>query len=275
MIRAANDFDACASADRLRRVEATATALRTACSPRIISEHTMGRAELADRDPDWRHWPDVRPIARELVYAADRMAFSDMTHRVRLADVDPDDPVLVRLFELQGDIDNLAAHAQSSASHASLRYHVLRHRGGLGPESALRQALSEVSPFWRSTPRRFLRVGQRIRFAGVRKMWRVQAVSDNFVALVQQAPFAPRGTQQYTVIDWGRGVRGPANLIGWGYGDGTYSPSECASMLREFEYAIGSADMPTVVGSTPVMQGLEVSRRNNVPIGDFVVLSAS
>jgi hypothetical protein len=273
-----SDSDLRPSADQLRRVQETAADLRTNSNPRIVSEHTLRRATLADSDPDWRHWPDVRPIAREVIYTASSLTSSDMIHRVRLADVGPDDPVMVRLFEVQGDIDDLAAHAQSSASHASLRYHVLRHRRGLDPQSALQQALSEISPFWRSTPRRFLRVGQRIRFGTAHKTWHVQAVSDNFVALVQQVPFEPRGTKQYTVIDWARGIRGPANLIGWGYGDGTYSHSECANMLREFEYDVDSADMSEVADDTnsaPVMQGLEVSRRNNVPIDDFAVLSAS
>lgn len=268
----------CARVDQLRRVEHTAAELRTTSDPRAISKLTLQRATLADNTPDWHHWPDVRPIARDVVYTAGTLTPSDMVTRVRLADVDPDDPVLVRLFEVQGDIENLAAQAQSSAAHACTRYHILRHRRGLDPESALKQALSEVSPFWRSTPRTYLQVGQRIRFGSAHKTWHVQAVSDNYVALVQQAPFEPKGTLQYSVIDWARGIRGPANLIGWGYGDGTYSRSECENMLREFEYELTSADRPQGDDdgdSESAMQGLEVSHRNNVEIYEFAVLRAS
>lgn len=268
-----------AGAEQLRRVEQTAAELRTASDPRALSRLTLRRAALADTETDWHHWPDVRPIARDVVYTAGALTAADMSARVRLADVDPDDPVLVRLFEVQGDLENLASQAQSSADGACSRYHILRHRGGLDPDAALEQAVCEVSPFWRSTPRRFLRAGQRIRFGTVHKTWQVQAVSDNYVALVQQAPFEPKGTLQYSVIDWARGIRGPANLIGWGYGDGSYSRDECARMLREFEYDI-TTDLSEVSGdddddSESDMQGLEVSHRNNVEIYEFAVLHAS
>jgi hypothetical protein len=39
----------------------------------------------------------------------------------------------------------------------------------------------------------------------------------------------------YTVIDWRNGVRGPCNLVGQSWGDGSYSEAECAQMLGEFE----------------------------------------
>jgi len=45
------------------------------------------------------------------------------------------------------------------------------------------------------------------------------------------------------------GVRGPCNLIGQGWGDGSYTEAECAQMLAEFEAG-----------------KLEVSQRNWVPI---------
>ncbi len=53
----------------------------------------------------------------------------------------------------------------------------------------------------------------------------------------------------YTVVDWRNGVRGPCNLIGQSWGDGTYSPAECAAMLAEFEAG-----------------ELEVSHRNRVAL---------
>lgn len=260
--------------DQLRRVEETAADLRSNSDPRIISAQTLQRATLADSDPDWRNWPDVRPLAREVIYTSGSLLSADMLSQVRLADVDPADPVAVRLFEVHGDIENLAADAELAASHASLRYHILRHRRGLDPDAALKQALSEISPFWSSIPRRYLRVGQRIRFGTTRRLWHVQAVSDHFVALVQQAPFEPKGVLQYTVIDWARGIRGPANLIGWGYGDGTYSRTQCAAMLREFEYELEIADL-LASGAEPTMDGLEVSHRNNAQIYEFTVFEDS
>lgn len=106
--------------------------------------------------------------------------------------------------------------------------------------------------------------------------WTVQAVTANFAALTrpvtdkdraadweqaeeqaaeyEQHPdeFTALGSDStvfYTVIDWRNGVRGPCDLSGGGWGDGTYTPDQCADMLREFE----SGD-------------LEVSYRNRVRI---------
>lgn len=103
-----------------------------------------------------------------------------------------------------------------------------------------------------------LAVGQRVRLDGKRHRWTVQAVSEHFAALVQQVPFTPKGTLQYTVIDWRNGVRGPCNLVGQGYGDGSYSREECARMLIEFEFA-------------PDADPLEVSHRNRIPLGEIEV----
>lgn len=91
--------------------------------------------------------------------------------------------------------------------------------------------------------------GQKVVLGGVDTKWTVRAVSENFVACIQQAPFKPKGTYRYTVLDWRNGVRGPCNLVGQGWGDGTYSEKECQEMLEEFE-----ADE------------LEVSHRNRVPL---------
>jgi hypothetical protein len=82
-----------------------------------------------------------------------------------------------------------------------------------------------------------LQPGDRIRLApDGRLWWTVQAVSEHYAACVQQAPFQPKGILQYTVLDWRNGVRGPCDLIGQGYGDGSYSQAECAEMLADFEY---------------------------------------
>ena len=98
-----------------------------------------------------------------------------------------------------------------------------------------------------------LQPGDRVKLApDGRLWWTVQAVSEHFAACVRQAPFEPRGVLQYTVLDWRNGVRGPCNLIGQGYGDGSYSPEECDRMLADFEHPRGDDDWPP----------LEVSQRN-------------
>lgn len=90
--------------------------------------------------------------------------------------------------------------------------------------------------------------------------WRVQAVSEHFTACVHQARFEPKGTLCYTVLDWRNGQRGPCNLIGQGYGDGSYSEQECAEMLAEFER------VEDVCPTRGPLYALEVSHRNNVPL---------
>lgn len=97
-------------------------------------------------------------------------------------------------------------------------------------------------------------VGERLRFADERYWWTVKAVTENFAALTRQAEFHPRGTLCYTVVDWRNGIRGACNLIGQGWGDGTYTEAECAAMLDAFE------------GNTERCFQLEVSHRNWVPL---------
>lgn len=116
-----------------------------------------------------------------------------------------------------------------------------------------------------------LDVGDRVKFAEQRVLWDVKAVSENFAALTQQVPFQPAGTLQYTVIDWKSGIRGPANLVGQGYGDGTYTHEECAEMLTEFEAHL--TEDPAMVAalargekSWPSRPELEVSHRNRVTL---------
>lgn len=92
-------------------------------------------------------------------------------------------------------------------------------------------------------------VGERLKFAGDRLWWTVKAVTEHFAALTRQAEFHPRGTNCYTVVDWRNGVRGACDLIGQGYGDGSYTEEQCAAMLAEFEAG-----------------DLRVSQRNWVPI---------
>jgi hypothetical protein len=96
-----------------------------------------------------------------------------------------------------------------------------------------------------------LTVGQQVTLRHDTAPWTVKATTDNFAALTRLTTEADRpdedkdypefaedfevGEVLYTVLDWRNGVRGPCNLIGQSWGDGTYSETECAAMLAEFE----------------------------------------
>lgn len=127
-----------------------------------------------------------------------------------------------------------------------------------------------------------LSVGDRVKLGGDRYWWDVRAVSENFVACVRKQPFQRADAEDpevfYTVLDWRSGVRGPCNLIGQGFGDGTYSEEECAHMLTGFEYvteedpnyieaqrAFDAGEVDVVSWEAPDLQ-LEVSYRNWVPL---------
>lgn len=86
-----------------------------------------------------------------------------------------------------------------------------------------------------AVPVRPLELGERVKFHGDRRWWTVQALSPNYAVLVRQVAFQPAGTLCYTVLDWRNGVRGACNLIGQGYGDGSYSRAQCTQMLARFE----------------------------------------
>lgn len=95
-----------------------------------------------------------------------------------------------------------------------------------------------------------IRAGERIKFSETgARWWTVRAANERFAVLTQQVPFEEKGTLRYSVMNHESGVRGPCNLIGQGWGDGTYSDDECAAMLTAFEAG-----------------KVEVSHRNNVPI---------
>lgn len=81
-------------------------------------------------------------------------------------------------------------------------------------------------------------VGARVRLGRVgnrRQWWRVRAADDRYAVLTHQADFRPKGRLKYCVIDQDRQVRGPINLVGHGYGDGTFSDQECAALLAEMQ----------------------------------------
>jgi hypothetical protein len=102
-----------------------------------------------------------------------------------------------------------------------------------------------------------LTLGQHLHLAGDPNPWTVKAVSEHFAALTRpvsqqdhdeaewqadaeeelwENPYEDMiGEPMYTVLDWRNGVRGPCNLSGQGWGDGTYTEAECAAMLAECE----------------------------------------
>lgn len=110
---------------------------------------------------------------------------------------------------------------------------------------------------WAMDPRPF-QAGATTQLAGDPNLWTVKAVTAHFAALTRPITDADRSAHReaydeanwdnelddyedldgdvfYTVLDWENGVRGPCNLIGQSYGDGTYTEAECAGMLADFE----------------------------------------
>ena len=96
-----------------------------------------------------------------------------------------------------------------------------------------------------------LNVGDRVKLAkdpNPNKWWTVRAVSDRYSVLVRQADFRPKGELFYTAVDHEKEQRGSIDLVGYGYGDGTYTQEECERMI------------------TALVSGeLELSHRNHVP----------
>lgn len=109
-----------------------------------------------------------------------------------------------------------------------------------------------------SVPVRRFDVGDQVLLAGDAAPWTVQAVTRHFTALVrpvnqrdhddaeppEDEPYADNpyegmiGEPMYCVLDWRNGVRGPCDLVGQGWGDGTYTAEECTSMLEAFERGV-------------------------------------
>lgn len=116
--------------------------------------------------------------------------------------------------------------------------------------------------------------GDRVKFAGDRRWWTVKAVTEHFAALTRQAEFERAGILCYTVIDWRNGVRGPCDLVGQAWGDGSYTEAECAEMLTQFEAADEPYGEPDENGHYPSRSVLHVSQRNWVPI-EFVDVPAA
>lgn len=112
-----------------------------------------------------------------------------------------------------------------------------------------------------------LDVGDKVRLDGETRTdwwWEVRAVSEHFAVCVHQAEFQPMGTIVYTVLDWRNGVRGPCNLLGQGYGDGSYDQENCRLMLADFEYGRELHEQDE--DEPPYRISIEVSHRNRVPL---------
>lgn len=107
-----------------------------------------------------------------------------------------------------------------------------------------------------------LNIGDRVRFANgaaAHKTWKVRAADERFVILTR------KNDEQYCIIDWERGVRGPCDLIGQGWscsGDGA------DRLLRALNYHLEvSARLHAGAGKVAMEEiSTEVSYRNNVPI---------
>lgn len=91
-------------------------------------------------------------------------------------------------------------------------------------------------------------VNDRVKFAGERNAYTIQARSERF--LVCTKPFPLRRTVIYTIVDMVELVRGPENLT---FGAGAESRAHCERMLARLEGR--GREIPT-----------EVSRRNRVPL---------
>ena len=90
---------------------------------------------------------------------------------------------------------------------------------------------------------------KRLAFEGDPWGWTLRAKNERYWILTRNARFKPKGNLLYTIIDWERDLRGPCDLVGQGWGDGTYSDDECANLLSALEEG-----------------RVGVSYRNNVPI---------
>lgn len=107
---------------------------------------------------------------------------------------------------------------------------------------------------------RDIQPGDRIKFAMDNHWWTVREADGRYVILTKQRPFHPKGELLYTIIDWGRGRRGPCNLIGQSWD--VEEPGGCASLLRALNLERGEENDET----GDYLPAVQISHRNNVPI---------
>lgn len=106
-------------------------------------------------------------------------------------------------------------------------------------------------------------------FAGDRRWWTIRARSDRYVILTRQREFRRAGEVVYTIVDWDRSIRGPADTLGQGWDFNADSLDDDAQrLLRALQYR-EHLDRRHADGETTITleeEAREVSYRNNVPI---------
>lgn len=75
-----------------------------------------------------------------------------------------------------------------------------------------------------------LEVGSRVKFAGEKQRFTVQAASERFAVCTK--PFNPRRSVIYTIVDFEQGIRGTENLI---FCAGFETREDCLEALARLE----------------------------------------
>ena len=102
--------------------------------------------------------------------------------------------------------------------------------------------------------------------------WTVRAADERFTILTRPASNKARGSE-YTIIDTGRALRGPCDLIGQGWD--VDAEQGCEKLLRALNFHLEvAARLNAGEGSVRMTEtSTEVSHRNNVPIEILEVAS--
>ncbi|MGR6523855.1 hypothetical protein ACU5JM_19650 [Rhodococcus erythropolis] len=82
----------------------------------------------------------------------------------------------------------------------------------------------------RITVKVVIRVGDKVQFEESKRWWKVRAVSDDGNFAILTSPFNLHKTVHYTIIDNGRGVRGPDDRI---FSGGYESDDDVNERMRE------------------------------------------
>ncbi|WP_409482756.1 hypothetical protein [Arsenicicoccus dermatophilus] len=91
--------------------------------------------------------------------------------------------------------------------------------------------------------------------------WNVQGEDDRWLIATHQAPFMPKGTVTYTILDKQEKHRGPTNLIGQGWGDSRpWTDEHTSTLLDALRRGALPEPLPGYYGVV-----IEISHRNRVP----------
>ena len=82
----------------------------------------------------------------------------------------------------------------------------------------------------RITVKVVIRVGDKVQFEESKRWWKVRAVSDDGNFAILTSPFNFQKTVHYTIIDNGRGVRGPDDQV---FSSGYESDDDVNERMRE------------------------------------------